>query len=252
MSDTQQQPRFGRLVERDDGLDFPFYDGRPVAISGGRWSLVVLACVLGFLVLMTVGSSDPWLEMVPRLLFLAIPVAAFAWASRGRWRALFRPLRLADLGTIVVFWLLNLGVSAVAAFVVSGGDPGGLAENTATDGLSGAGELLGFYLGTAIQLMGEEVFTILPFLAVMWWLHGRGASRRASILVAWLVTAVWFGAAHLPTYDWNVGQAIIVIGAARLVLTLAFIRTKNLWVSFGAHLLNDWTTFTIVLMSVQA
>ena len=54
------------------------------------------------------------------------------------------------------------------------------------------------------------------------------------------MTAVWFGAAHLPTYDWNLGQAIIVIGAARLVLTLAFIRTKNLWVSFGAHVLNDW------------
>ena len=96
--------------------------------------------------------------------------------------------------------------------------------------------------------MGEEVFTILPFLAVMAFLHSRGTSRRTSILVAWLVTAVWFGAAHLPTYDWNLGQAIIVIGAARLVLTLAFIRTKNLWVSFGAHVLNDWVTFTLVLV----
>jgi uncharacterized protein len=29
---------------------------------------------------------------------------------------------------------------------------------------------------------------------------------------------------------------------------LAFIRTKNIMVSFGAHLLNDWVTFTVALV----
>lgn len=111
------------------------------------------------------------------------------------------------------------------------------------------GQILAFCVGTGIQLLGEEVFTILPFLALMWVLTRRGTSRKTSILIAWLATAVWFGAAHLPTYDWNFAQAIIVIGAARVVLTLAFIRTKNLWVSFGAHVLNDWTTFTLTLIA---
>lgn len=60
---------------------------------------------------------------------------------------------------------------------------------------------------------------------------------------------MWFGAAHLGTYNWDVGQAIVVIGSARLVLSLAFIRTKNILVSFGAHLLNDWATFTFVLVT---
>jgi membrane protease YdiL (CAAX protease family) len=34
-------------------------------------------------------------------------------------------------------------------------------------------------------------------------------------------------------------QALVGIGAARLVLTLAYIRTKNIAVSTGAHILND-------------
>ena len=244
--------RFGRWVERDDGRDFPFYDGRPVEISGARWALVVLACAAGFAVLSTVGSADQWVELVPRVLFLALPAAVFAWASRGRWRLLFRPVHGRDVGAMVVFWLVNLALSAVAAFIVSGGELGGLAENSVTDDLTGPSQLVGFYLGTGIQLLGEEVFTILPFLAVMAFLHSRGSSRRRSILVAWLATAVWFGAAHLPTYDWNLGQAVLVIGVARLVLTLAFIRTKNLWVSFGAHLLNDWVTFSFVLVAEAA
>ena len=245
--------RFGRLVERDDGRDFPFYDGRPVAVSGARWALVVLACALGFAALTLVGSADPWLELVPRALFLAIPAAAFAWSVRGHWRSLFQPLGWADLGAVVAFWLLNLGVTALVARLVVGLGLGDLVENSATDGLADAGPwtLVGFYVGTAVQLMGEEVFTILPFLAIMAWLHGRGSARRTSIVVAWFATAVWFGAAHLPTYDWHVAQAILVIAAARLVLTLAFIRTKNLWVSFGAHLVNDWAIFTFALVAAR-
>jgi membrane protease YdiL (CAAX protease family) len=69
------------------------------------------------------------------------------------------------------------------------------------------------------------------------------------VLIAWVVTAIWFGAAHLPTYDWNVLQCFLVIGLARIVLTLAYIRTKNILVAFGAHLLVDWAIFTVTLLA---
>jgi hypothetical protein len=32
----------------------------------------------------------------------------------------------------------------------------------------------------------------------------------------------------------------VVIGSARMVLTLPWILTKNIWVSTGAHIINDW------------
>ena len=41
----------------------------------------------------------------------------------------------------------------------------------------------------------------------------------------------------------NWAQALIGIGTARVLLTLAYIVTRNLWVSAGAHVLNDWTGF---------
>jgi len=47
-------------------------------------------------------------------------------------------------------------------------------------------------------------------------------------------------------------QAVVLIGAARIALTLAFIRTKNILVSFGAHLLNDWATFPLALIAAAA
>jgi len=73
-------------------------------------------------------------------------------------------------------------------------------------------------------------------------------NRTTVVVIAWIVTAVWFAAAHLPTYGWNVAQALLIIGTARLVLTLAYIRTKNIGVSVGAHIINGWTQFTLAMV----
>ena len=75
-----------------------------------------------------------------------------------------------------------------------------------------------------------------------------GLSRRGAILLAWVASALAFATAHLPTYDWNVVQCLVGIGAARLVLTLPYIMTKSLWVSAGAHIIYDWTLFAIVAL----
>lgn len=106
---------------------------------------------------------------------------------------------------------------------------------------------------TIPQLIGEELFGILPFLAVLWFCVTRmSLSRRAGIIVGLLVSALVFGAAHLPTYDWNWGQALLGVGSARVLLTLAYIATRNLWVSAGAHVLNDWTGFIFAFTAGHA
>jgi membrane protease YdiL (CAAX protease family) len=108
---------------------------------------------------------------------------------------------------------------------------------------------IAFFAKTIPQLLGEEVITILPFLAVLQLLSkGFGFGRKAVIVGAWLITALLFGLIHLPTYGWNVVQCIVVIGSARLLLTLPWIMTKNIWVSTGAHIVNDWLLFMVALL----
>jgi len=77
---------------------------------------------------------------------------------------------------------------------------------------------------------------------------GFGVGRKGAIIGAWLITSVLFGLIHLPTYDWNLIQCIVVIGSARMVLTLPWIMTKNIWVSTGTHIINDWLLFTTGLL----
>ncbi|MDI9914991.1 CPBP family intramembrane glutamic endopeptidase [Rhodococcus sp. IEGM 1379] len=147
---------------------------------------------------------------------------------------------------MIGFAVLNIAATFVLALIVQS-----IFGTAANDVLEGAGEAgglgtLAFYVGTFFQLIGEDVFTIIPFLAVMYFLFAKAKfSRQNAILPAWLISSLWFAAAHLPTYDWNFAQAFVVIGGARIILTLAYIRTKNLWVSSGAHIINDWTLFTV-------
>ena len=238
----------GRLKRFEDpNDDFPFYAGRPAAIAGRGWALLVGAVVAAFLVL----YLAPFPTLLNQVVTVALPLAALAYVAPGNLGALFRRVRGRDLALMVGFALLNFAVSLTVASVVSlvfGADAN--AETAQLTQQTGSGLAL-FFLGTGVQLLGEELFTVLPFLAVVYLCYSRaGFSRGGSVLIAWLLSALLFGLMHLPAYDWNLVQCVVVIGSARLVLTLAYIKTKNLWVSYGAHLINDFSVFvSIVLFS---
>jgi uncharacterized protein len=168
-------------------------------------------------------------------------------------QALFYKVGWRELRLMLGFALLNLLVTFAVALIVK--NFWTTESNPAFAELKEASsyQLVFFYLRTFIQLIGEELFTILPFLALLWFftrcLHW---SRGPAICAAWILTAILFALIHLPTYHWNLLQCLVIIGSARLVLTLAYIKTKNLWVCSGAHIINDWTLFTLAILGQQA
>ena len=241
--------RFTWLEYPDD--DFPFYNARPTRISGLRWCFVMAMVVLGFAFLATpmlapTGSAAPYLAAI---LFPVVPLIGLAIAAPAHWHAIFRPVGRRDVMWMFLIALLNIVVTLCVAMLL--GTLGTMNSNAAVAGLANlsAADRVLFFARTAPQLLGEEVVTILPFLATLYLLSAKlGLSRRKSIVGAWLVSAALFGAMHLPTYGWNFVQCFVVIGSARLVLSLAYIKTKNLWVSTGAHIVNDWTLFGMVVL----
>ena len=236
--------RLGRL--EDPGSDFPFYNGRPVPISGGQWLFVMAAVVAGFALLVV---PIPWPEgplraLIPAILFAAVPLAALARVAPGHWTSIFGKLGWREVRLMFGFALLNLVVTMSVGVLLSA-----LMDVTSNAAASQLGTMdtagrLAFFAKTLPQLLGEELVTMLPFLALLTLLTTRlRVGRRAAIVGAWLISSLLFGLIHLPTYDWNLIQCIAVIGTARMVLTAAYILTKNIWVSTGAHIINDWVLF---------
>jgi hypothetical protein len=205
----------------------------------------------GFFVLtLGLGSAIPTLRgFVPTILYVAIPLTVLAWVSGGHWQALFRKIRGRDVLLMFGFAALSLVVTVTSSFLLIDLETATL--NATVVGLAeqSTGGLVLSYLRTAIQLVGEEIMTILPFLALLYLFATLAKTGRAvAIILAWVITALLFAAAHLPTYGWNVVQALSGVGIARLILTLPYILTRNLWVSSGAHILNDWAMFSASLL----
>ncbi|RZU66413.1 hypothetical protein EV379_2769 [Microterricola gilva] len=245
--------RFGRLIERRDGADFPYYNGVPIELSVARWILLWISVAIGLVALMLFPQPNNVVAILPRALFVAIPLAVLALVAGKHWTALFRRVRGVDVGNMFFFAGLNIAITAAVGGIVSLFFPVSANAAVAAAGEGGVLDTIALYLGSGIQLLGEELFVVLPFLALMYFLFAKaGLSRKTAIILAWLISAIWFGAAHLPTYDWNLVQAIVVIGSARIALTLAYIRTKNLWVSVGAHIINDWVFITIAVIAASA
>ena len=236
---------------KDLSPDFPYYRGAPVWISGKEWPVPLAAVALAgwiLLVRLPIFSQGSW-QAVPSLLLVILPLAGLALVAGRHWTALFRHVAWKDIGWMFGFALLNYAIAIPLGFAAVN-----LIEAERNAGIASMAEadvgLQALFFAISIpQLIGEELISIIPFLALLYLLdHKLRFPRRTAIIAAWLITAVWFAAIHLPTYNWNILQCLIVIGSARLVLTLAYLKTKNLWVSAGAHIINDWTTFAIVLV----
>lgn len=244
-------PRFGRAIERRDGRDFPFYDGQPVEVATWRWVVALASVVVALLVLMFVPVLVPGPlvvgGLISQVLFPAIMLVTFGVLVGRSWTALFRRVGWADVGNMFFFAVLTIVVSIITASLL--GAFMELAPNEMGQGLSNATpeQLAFFFAGMLPQLLGEELMTIIPFLAILTWFHRSGMGRTGAVLWAWGLSALWFGLVHLPTYDWNVVQVIVIIAVNRLVLTAAYVRTKNLWVSTGAHVINDGLLFAFLL-----
>lgn len=242
------------MSENNSPVDFPYYRGNPVSISGKVWlvPLVGVALAVWILLAQLPLFSHGWLQTGPSLMLTVLPLAGLAIVAGRHWVALFRQVGWKDIGWMFGFALLNYAIAIPLGFAavhfIEAERNAGIASMAGAD----AGFQFLFFASSIPQLIGEELITIIPFLALLYLLTQKlGVPRRTAIIAAWLITAVWFAAIHLPTYNWNILQCLIVIGSARLVLTLAYLKTKNLWVSAGAHIINDWTTFAIVLVGTK-
>jgi membrane protease YdiL (CAAX protease family) len=230
-------------LPEDPHRDFPFYQGVPVVLTATHWWLLLALVALAFALLIL---PIPWPggelgAFVPAVLFPLIPLAGLAWVSKGNAGSLFGAVGWREIKLMVLFALLNIVVTMTVGGLVQVTLGASANPAVATASELSAGGLLIFFTRAAVQLVGEEVLTMIPMLALLHVLVARaGLSRASGVCWAWLGSAVLFGLLHLPTYHWDFAQCIIIIGTARLVLSQAYIKTKNLWVSAGAHILNDW------------
>jgi len=234
--------------------DFPYYAGHPVSLSVVGWFLVLGMTAAGYAALM--ASAHPWHGPVEHwvgvLLFIALPIAGLRLAAGHHWKVLFVAPTWRDLWIGLAFVPAVLAGAALSAILIMKLGPA--TPNPAVallERLKGL-DLALFLSSTPPQIFGEELLTVLFLLALLTiFRSGFKQSRSVSIVLAWALSACVFGALHLPTYGWRLGQVMAIVAGARLVLSLPYLITKNIWAPTVTHVTHDWIAFVLVLATLR-
>ena len=212
-------------------------------VSASRWLIILLAQAVATAVLLTVGNR---IISVP--IFTFLPLIALLLFGREMFKGSVRFPKfrhvLLGIGLGFAALLVSLGVSILFQSVMS------TTGNPITDVLTSgslAQNLFTLFLNL-IQLFGEELLTFVAFMLVLQVCSRFMKSGTAATVIAWIISAIVFALVHLSTYGFNVLQVLLIIGVARLVLSLGFIFTNNLIVSYISHIIDDNTIFIFTMI----
>ncbi|WP_229062601.1 CPBP family intramembrane glutamic endopeptidase [Peptoniphilus harei] len=213
-----------------------------------KWVLSLFLCIGSFfLVSLIFGLLGSQNEVLIALLISASCLMSLWLVDRQFIFKIFLPLKMKDL----LYILLGLGFSFVAVVFASiamaqMGIQG--SENPIFDVLTDE-NIKRFIVSTMIQFIAEEIIFIIPFLFVINKL--RTKNEKLKTLAAILVSSVIFGAMHLTTYNFNILQAVLVISIIRTGLSMSYVLSKNLTVTYLVHMIYDWVLIWIYLAAGQ-
>ena len=242
--------------------DFPYYQGaKRVPVWG--WVVILVGVALGLAADFAGNSVVGALPQAPALripigilMILAVPGLPLlaVWVAAGsQIGLLFRRLRGKEWILIAVLALLSGLWSVVMNKLL-----GYLGQQSVGDAAvaKGSGALksnLGTFVELPFLILGEALFVVLPFLAVFALLNvGLKVARKPAIVTAALIACLAFGMYHFKAYDWHWAQMLVTIGLGQLIILFGYLKTKNILVTYLAHLLLDWAIVGLAIVVALA
>lgn len=209
--------------------DLPFYTGETeLSIKG---ALLLFICLILFAIPIVFPiPMDDWQFSLYLCFILLLPTL---FLLRGHTDLLFKRSKRSDIKIIVLCIVLSLAYSFVMLFILS---QAGIASAEPLE------EALVFNLETVIlmlfQLMGEELYKILTFLFFMFIFYRFSHNRKVSLVISLLISMVAFGLMHSGFYGGFI-QVFLIQGLGSIFDFYAYLKTRNIFVSYAAHLIFD-------------
>lgn len=209
--------------------DLPFYTGKTkLSIKG---ALLLFVCLILFAVpiVFPIPMSD-WQFSLYLCFILLVPTLVLLREHTG---LLFKMVKRRDIKIIALCIFLSLVYSFMMLFILS---KVGIVNPEPLE------DTLTFQLETVImmmfQLMGEELFKILTFLFSMFIFYHFSHNRKASLLISLFISMVAFGLMHSGFYG-SFLQVFLIQGLGSIFDFYAYLKTRNIFVSYAAHLIFD-------------
>ena len=225
------------------GLDFPFYNDDSVPIWHG-WLLLGVSLFVA--VALNVSTFLPVDRSVFKIIVVfLIPLVTLLFVARSNIGTIIKKPRLGDIPLIIIVVVLDIAYSFAM---------GGLLHfvlGIPTQGNAVFGETMdaGFFALVFVQLFGEELFKTNMLLGILLLLFRRSGNRKSGVVIATFVTLLVFGLAHYAAYG-SLLQILLIQGLGSIICLFAYLKTKNMLVTYVAHLIIDFIPFGLATLGM--
>ncbi len=211
------------------GKDIPFYNNIP-KLSKWDWTILTgsVLLLIGFLTIIPLPSE--YLSIS----FFLLGLLPALYICKGKYNIFFKKISLKDIKLIILL-LIGMYIYSIvmgAILVRLTGSIAGHSEMNTVPSLI-------FVISMIIQIFGEEFFKIFLLLILMYLVYRFTNNYKSSIIIGLIGSMVIFGLCHYRAYNGMILQILLLQGFGSIFEYFAYIKTKNIWVSYLLHLLRD-------------
>lgn len=211
------------------GKDIPFYNNIP-KLSKWDWTILTgsVLLLIGFLTIIPLPSE--YLSIS----FFLLGLLPALYICKGKYNIFFKKISLKDIKLII---LLLIGMYIYN--IVMGANLVRLTGSIAGHSEMNTVPSLIFVISMIIQIFGEEFFKIFLLLILMYLVYRFTNNYKSSIIIGLIGSMIIFGLCHYMAYNGRILQILLLQGFGSIFEYFAYIKTKNIWVSYLLHLLRD-------------
>ena len=211
------------------GKDIPFYNNIP-KLSKWDWTILTgsVLLLIGFLTIIPLPSE--YLSIS----FFLLGLLPALYICKGKYNIFFKKISLKDIKLIILL-LIGMYIYSIVMGAVIVRLTGSIAGHSEMNTIPS----LIFVISMIIQIFGEEFFKIFLLLILMYLVYRFTNNYKSSIIIGLIGSMVIFGLCHYRAYNGMILQILLLQGFGSIFEYFAYIKTKNLWVSYLLHLLRD-------------
>lgn len=225
----------------EDGVDFPFYNDIP-KLSTAEWILLLIPVII-MLILLSVPELRN--DYKPVIIFLIMIIPAL-YVCKGDYSLFFKKLRKKDIPTIILCVIASFVYTIIILSILVGVFGMPVSGNSVLSQFSSPSVFL--IIGSFMQLLGEEFFKIFMLLIIMHVVYKLTNNRGTAIALGITLTLLIFGLAHYRAYSGRILQILLIQGLGSIFDLYAYMKTKNVVVSYIIHIIIDYIPFTYAML----
>ena len=229
-----------KFLEFSETRDFPYYKHNP-RLSKTAWIVLLVLIPISLLTYSLIGIFS---EFIGSIVFCALLLIPLLYFSNWDVSLIFhKPSR----DEIILAVLMFIGYIVYAIVV------GSVLDSFALSGVSDtAYEVVDIesIVSLVYSMMGEELIKFIPLMFFLRVFFKYTNNRTLSITLSSIIIMIAFGLLHYYPPYMTLISVLVLQGAGSIFEIYAYVKTKNLLISYLSHLLTDMIIFCLLFLGV--